>query len=76
MTTLITLEGLGIINGDEKRLLEDVVPGCEFAQRKSYDEYYVKSRSLTLDVSLPMLMRLAGAFRVIVCTASVAIERV
>jgi hypothetical protein len=73
--TKLEVGGMGIVTGDEMRLLESIVPGCDFKQRKSYDEYYVISDTITLDLELWQLMVLGELFTVTVHADSIEIDR-
>ena len=63
--TLIKLE-LGIITGDDKRLLERLIGKEAFKQRKSYDEYYCELESIHLDITLGDLIFLANNFGIVI----------
>ena len=58
MKTQIELQ-LGIINGDDKRALENYIDSRAFIQRKSFDEYYCDWTNIELDIDLNDLMILA-----------------
>jgi len=57
---------IGIITGEEKRALEPYIDARRFTQRKSYDEYYIDSGDLKVDLSMSDLMVLAEEFKVLV----------
>ena len=69
----LELGGLGIIEGDKKRFLEEYVDERCFKQRKSYDEYYVTATTIEANLDLGLLMIIAEKFRVIVCEDAVII---
>jgi len=74
MKVKINLDGLGIIEGDQKRLLENYVDERLLVQRKQYDEYYVQLAVLEIDIYIRDLMILAEKFKVTVLEGSVTIE--
>jgi len=65
---------IGIVTGEERRALEDYIDARRFTQRKSYDEYYIDSGNLELDLSISDLMILAERFKVIVNYDSVELS--
>jgi len=65
---------IGIICGDDKRVLEEYVDSSNFKQRKNYDEYYIVNKNVELNLDLGLLMILAETFKVTVCADSVCIE--
>ena len=67
----LELGTLGIIEGDQKRFLEEYIDESYFKQRKNYDEYYVRVTTLEVDLDLGLLMVIADMFKVIVCSDSV-----
>jgi hypothetical protein len=69
----LELGTLGIIEGDQKRLLEEYVDERCFKQRKSYDEYYVTTTNIEANLDLGLLMIIAEKFRVVVCEDAVII---
>ena len=73
MRVKFDFSSLGIVEGDEKRRLEDYIDVRFFSQRKSYDEYYVDITNCTVDIDLGDLMILAESFKVIVLDDSVVI---
>ena len=74
MKVKINLDGLGIIEGDQKRLLESYVDERLLTQRKQYDEYYVNIAVLEIEIDIRGLMILAEKFKVTVLESSVTIE--
>lgn len=63
-TIRLELGNIGIIEGDDKRVLEDYVDVRHFRQRKSYDEYYIDVANVELKLDLNDLMILAETFKV------------
>ena len=76
MKTRLDLGTLGIITGEEKRLLERYVDMRLFRQRKNFDEYYIDATNYEIDIDLVGLMVLAEKFRVIVLNNSIIITDV
>ena len=74
MKVKINLDGLGIIEGDQKRLLENYVDERLLTQRKQYDEYYVNIAVLEIEIDIRDLMILAEKFKVTVLESGVTIE--
>ena len=76
MNTRLELGSIGIIQGDEKRALEDYVDPRYFSQRKSYDEYYIDTTNVRLNRVLDLndLMILAERFKVTVLEDCVIIS--
>lgn len=72
---LITLDatGIGIIDGDSKRLLQLYVDETIFRQRKSYDEFYMDQNMFVLDLDIDDLMRLSRCFNIEVFQKSISI---
>ena len=71
----LDLSYLGIIQGDNKRALEDYVDPSYFKQRKSYDEYTIdKQYVFVFYRCIGDLMLLAENFKVIVYQDSVCLE--
>jgi hypothetical protein len=65
---------IGIICGDDKRILEEYVDSSNFKQRENYDEYYIVNKNVKLNLDLGWLMILAETFKVTVYADSVCIE--
>jgi len=63
MKTSLVLN-IGIIEGDDKRVLENYIDSRVFRQRKSYDEYYIDINGTELDLDIRDLMILAENFLV------------
>lgn len=63
MKTSLVLN-IGIIEGDDKRVLENYIDSRVFRQRKSYDEYYIGITGTELDLDIRDLMILAENFLV------------
>lgn len=62
---MITVKlNLGIICGENKRILEEYAGSEIFRQRKNYDEYYIDAQDIELDLDLHKLMVLSESFRV------------
>ena len=55
---------LGLITGEEKRVLECYIDPRFFRQRKQFDEYYVDTTNLNTKLDLKDLMILAESFKV------------
>ena len=70
----LELGALGIIEGDKKRFLEEYVDERCFKQRKSYDEYYVISTNMEVNLDLSLLMIIAEQFKVVVCDDGVILD--
>ena len=66
MKIKLNVECLGLITGDEKRVLECYIDARLFDQRKCYDEYYVQQLVHLVDLYINDLMRLAEQFTVTV----------
>ncbi len=62
MKTRFELGSIGIIAGDNKRILENYTGNNIFRQRKSYDEYYVDVTNCEVEIELDDLMRLSRTF--------------
>ena len=73
MKVTLELSTLSILNGYEKRALEDYVDTRMFRQRKQFDEWLV-SGQVTVDIDLGDLMILADHFIVEVCNDGVALK--
>ena len=73
--SLITLDatGIGIIDGDSKRLLQLYVNETIFRQRKSYNEFYMDQNMFVLDLDIDDLMRLSRCFNIEVFQKSISI---
>lgn len=73
--SLITLDatGIGIIDGDSKRLLQLYVNETIFRQRKSYDEFYMDQNMFVLDLDIDDLMILSRCFNIEVFQKSISI---
>ena len=65
---------LGIIDSDQKRVLECYIDARFIRQRKSYSEYYVDINGAELDLDIKDLMILGEQFNVSVHSDSVTIE--
>ena len=64
----INLGNLGIITGDEKRTLENILPSSLFEQRKNYDEFYINEATVDVNdayLDITELQKLASHFKVI-----------
>ena len=74
--SLITLDatGIGIIDGDSKRMLQSYVDERIFRQRKSYDEFYMDENMFVLELDIDDLMRLSRMFTINVLQNSVTID--
>ena len=68
MKTRFELGTIGIIDGDNKRILENYTGNDIFTQRKSYDEYYIDVTSCEVEIELDDLMRLSRTFVIKVWT--------
>lgn len=57
---------LGIISGEQKRLLESFIGSKYFEQRKNYDEYYFSANMIAVeeDIGVHDLMVIADLFHV------------
>ena len=67
MSKVMNFEDIGIIQGDEKRHLEDYLDAIFFDQRKDYDEYYINVKEVEfVDVTLQDLMYLSERFKVVI----------
>ena len=60
----LEMGAIGIIEGQHKRSLECYIDERLFTQRKTYDEYYLSSKSETVELGLQDLMILAESFKV------------
>ena len=63
MRTNLVLK-IGIIEGDDKRALENYVDSRFFRQRKQYDEYYIDVDDVDLKLDVNDLRILADNFKV------------
>ena len=63
MNTNLVLN-IGIIEGDDKRALENYVDVRYFRQRKSYDEYYIDVTDIDLKLDVNDLRILADNFKI------------
>ena len=73
MKTLVDLE-FSIIDGDTMRLLENYLDTRIFEQRKSFDEYYVMTSQVEMEVNLGILMILSEGVHVEVYKDSVTLR--
>lgn len=64
---------VGIITGDQKRVLECYIDARFFRQRKSFDEYYVDVDIVEFDHGINDLMILASEFSVSVTSNSISL---
>ena len=62
----LNLSKIGIIEGDDKRALEDYVDVRCFVQRKNYDEYYISHSEYKMELDIRDLLILAERFIVTV----------
>lgn len=60
----LDFSSFGIVDGDDARLLKAFFPNMQFDQRKSYDEYYLKSDEFMADVTINTLCDLSHHFSV------------
>lgn len=74
MDVMLDMSELGLISGDEKRVLERYVDSSFFKQRKSYDEYYPEHRPVRMAADLRVLMILAEIFTVEIQSDSVRLK--
>lgn len=65
MKIKLELSSLGIISGNNKRVLETYTGGHIFDQRKTYDEYSINVSSCDVEVDLNELMNLSGVFSIV-----------
>ena len=65
---------LGIIAGEDKRQLENYVHPMYFRQRKSYDEYYIDTNSVDIELDINDLHILAETFEVTVTRNIVVLD--
>ena len=65
---------LGIITGEQKRSIERYVDSRFFEQRKTYDEFYVRTPTAEFNLHLNDLMILAEDFQVSVLSNSIQIS--
>ena len=66
---------LGIIEGDKKRALENLIGSSYFTQRKSYDEYYFNESKLNVCWGLGELMSLAEHFKITIGSDRIYFEQ-
>ena len=70
----LDLSAIGIIEGDDKRALENYVDVRCFDQRKNYDEYYINTDNHELIIDIKDLMILAENFIVKVGSDAVYLD--
>ena len=73
MKTLVDLE-FSIIDGDTMRFLENYLDSRIFEQRKSFDEYYVMSNQVEMELDLGILMILSEGVQVEVYNDSITLR--
>lgn len=73
MKTLVDLE-FSIIDGDTMRFLENYLDTRIFEQRKSFDEYYVMTNQVEMELDLGILMILSEGVHVEVYNDSVTLR--
>ena len=73
MKTLVDLE-FSIIEGDTMRFLENYLDTRIFEQRKSFDEYYVMSNQVEMELDLGILMILSEGVHVEVYNDSITLR--
>lgn len=73
MKTLVDLE-FSIIDGDTMRFLENYLDSRIFEQRKSFDEYYVGTNQVEMELDLGILMILSECVHVEVYNDSVTLR--
>ena len=73
MKVTLELDQLSILDGNEKRALEDYVDLRRFKQRKQLDEWVVGGQ-VKVDVDVGDLMILSEKFIVEVCSDGVALK--
>jgi len=73
MKVTLELDQLSILDGNEKRALEDYVDPRRFKQRKQLDEWIVGGQ-VKVDVDVGDLMILSEKFIVEVCSDGVALK--
>ncbi len=74
MLVKVNIDGLGIITGEQKSLLEAFVKNLLFKQRKQYDEYYLKSGQGPATMSIEDVLKLAQEFTVLIECGCVRLE--
>lgn len=65
---------LGIVEGDEKRILEAFIGEESFTRRKNYDEFYCRVTTKEVDVDIKDLMWISEHFRVLVVSDAIIIS--
>lgn len=70
----LELGSLGIISGEEKRVLECYIDPRDFKQRKTYDEYTITSTNCIAPLHIADLMILGEHFRILVIKDCVIIS--